>query len=374
MNVLIASGIFPPDIGGPATYVPSLAAALAGRGDAITVVTMSDEPHPDAYPFRVVRVLRRGGPAARWGAALRALLRAGRDAEVVYAVGLLPQSAAANLRLRRPLVARVVGDLAWDRATVYGWTTDDLETFQVRRHGLRIEVVQAVQHWAIRRAVRVIVPSEWLASWMRRVGVPPARLRMIPNALAPLPAVHVTRPHAPTPYLIAMVGRLVPVKRIDLAIRALRDLPEASLLLIGDGPQRGALQQLAAELALTDRVIFAGARARGEMLGMLAGSDALVLCSAHEGFPHVLLEAMSLGVPVIATPVRGIVEIVADGVNGLLLDAATAPALGHALRVLLADTDRRRELAERARVDVGRRFRFDTMVDTTRGVLAEAVR
>ncbi len=373
MKVLIASGIFPPDIGGPATYLPPLAAAMVTRGDAVTVVTMSDDAErDDVSPFPVVRVLRRGGPAARGIAAGRALLRAGGDAEVIYAVGLLPYAAGASIRLRRPLVARVVSDLAWDRATAYGWTDDDLETFQRRRYGFRIEWLRAVQRWAIGRARRVVVPSEWLASFVRRLGIPPRRVRVIPNALAPVPRISPVRLEVPTPYLVAAAGRLVPVKRIDLAIRALRGVPDASLLVIGTGPQKAELEHLAAALGLTHRVVFVAPRSRSEALALLAGCDALLLSSAHEGFPHVLLEAMSLGVPVVATAVGGVVEIVADGHNGVLA-GGSAEALAGALNGLLADAAARRHIADQARIDVGRRFAFDAAVDATRGVLAEAL-
>jgi glycosyltransferase involved in cell wall biosynthesis len=196
-------------------------------------------------------------------------------------------------------------------------------------------------------------------------------VRVIPNALPPLPPVVPQRTPIRTTYLVATVGRLVPVKQIDLVIRALAWVPDTSLLVIGDGPQRRPLHDLAADTGLGERVIFAGARPREEALALLAGCDALVQSSAHEGFPHALLEAMQLGIPVIATAVGGVREIVADGDSGLLIDS-TESALAAALRQLLHSPDLRRRLAENAREDVARRFRLDQMVSATEQVLREA--
>jgi glycosyltransferase involved in cell wall biosynthesis len=372
VNIVIASGIFPPDIGGPATYVPTTAAALAALGHRVTVVAMSDRVVDDrTYPFEVVRIIRRGSRGARWVATAIALLRAGRAADVVFAAGLLPQAAAASTRWRRPLVARLVSDLAWDRAMAFGWTSDDLETFQRRRYGVRVEAMRQVQRWAVGRATRVIVPSRWLAEWVARLGVPPGIVRIIPNAAPPLPPVIPNRMPVRTTHLIAAVGRLVPVKRVDLTIRTLAQVPDASLLVIGDGPQRRFLQGVALAAGLGDRVIFAGARGREEALALLAGCDALVQNSAHEGFPYAILEAMSLGVPVVATAVGGVREVVVDAENGLLTDG-TAEALAGSLQRLLRSPDLRHRLAGKAREDAARRFRMDDMVAATEQVLREA--
>lgn len=370
MKILIASGIFPPAIGGPASYVPDVAAALAAAGDHITVVTAGPAaPSDQVFPFRVIRV-DRPRSAARWMAPVRALLRAADDADVLFAVGWLPQSAAAALRLRRPMVARVVSDLAWDRATAYGWTADDLDAFHSRRYGLRVEALKAVQRWAVGRAARLIAPSRWLAAWLERLGVPSSRIRVIPNAVTVPEHIQPARPAVPTPYLVAAVGRLVPVKRIDLAIAAIAELPEASLLVIGDGPEKDALQHLAVSRGVASRVRFIGAVDRETMYSYLAACDVLVLCSAHEGFPHAVIEAMSLGVPVVSTRVGGVAEIVADGDNGMLVEG-TPDALAGALKALLREPELRRRISARARADVAERFSFPAMVAATRGVLAE---
>ncbi|MER3407672.1 MAG: hypothetical protein C4292_02475, partial [Nitrososphaera sp.] len=139
MRVLIVTGIFPPDIGGPATYVPQIAEGLAQRGHTVTVLTLSDRlDHPDAgYSYRVVRLPRGMFKPLRMLVTIGAIVRLGRKADVLFVNGLALESALANFLLRKPLVMKVVGDLAWERATARGWTSDDFETFQQKRYGFR---------------------------------------------------------------------------------------------------------------------------------------------------------------------------------------------------------------------------------------------
>src|SRR5438128_7375565 len=126
LRILIMTGIFPPDIGGPATYVPQVATALAERGHTLTVLTLSDRlDHDDnQYPFRVVRLARQLRKPWRWLRALAAITQLGREADVVFVNGLAIETVLANQWLGKPLVQKVVGDLAWERATNRGWITD----------------------------------------------------------------------------------------------------------------------------------------------------------------------------------------------------------------------------------------------------------
>ncbi len=131
------------------------------------------------------------------------------------------------------------------------------------------------------------------------------------------------------------VGNLIPLKGHDIAIRALKLLPDLDLVIAGDGPERNGLALLAEELALGDRVSFAGALAQAELRHYYAAADALVLASSREGMANVLLESMACGTPVIATAVGGSPEVVAAPEAGLLMKARTPEALASAVRKLL---------------------------------------
>jgi glycosyltransferase involved in cell wall biosynthesis len=143
------------------------------------------------------------------------------------------------------------------------------------------------------------------------------------------------------------VGRLAPEKGLGVLVDAMAALPGCSLLLVGDGPERPGLERRVADLGLADRVEFAGWvdppwSARRTF-------DVLAVPSFTEGFPLVIVEAMLAGIPVVASAVGGIPEIVVDGDTGLLVPPHDAPALADALRRLLGDPDLRQAMAARCR-------------------------
>lgn len=373
MRILIVTGIFPPDIGGPATYVPRIAEALAGRGHQITVVTLSDRlDHDDArYPFRVVRLPRGAIKPWRWLWTVLNLTGLGRNADVWFVNGLALEAMVANLTLRKPMVQKVVGDLAWERSTARGWVKDNFEEFQRKRYVMKVEALRALRAWWTRQAYKVIVPSRYLAHWVAQWGVPGESIVVIHNALEPVDGIRPAEVPLRTPGKVVTVGRLIPLKRIDRIMEALGRLDGVGLVIIGDGPERGPLEELARALHISDRVYFAGQRSQAETLSLMAACDLFVLNSTHEGFPHVVLEAMSLGLPVVATAVGGTPELIRDGENGRLLLPSDGQALHRALSKLLSAPFERRLLAEGA-LRTLERFRLARMAEETEAVLGAA--
>jgi glycosyltransferase involved in cell wall biosynthesis len=372
VRILIASGIFPPDIGGPATHVPLVARGLVARGHAVTVVTQRDGGGaPETRPYRVVTVDRAQPGWRRRLQVVRTLRRLARNADVVLSAGLEFEAVLANGALRRPLVHRVVGDRVWERAVVTGRVTEAFETFQTSRHGLRLATLRAFRSWSIRRSDRVIVPSRFLARCVAGWGVPEERLAVVRNGVEPLDGLRPEAPPLDARPRLATHARLVPWKRVDWLIDTLRSVDGAGLLVIGDGPERERLAAHAGALGVARRVCFAGRCPRAEALALVAACDLFVLPSTYEGFPHAVLEAMSLGVPVVATAVGGTVEIVTDGVNGRLVPAADPGALHEAIATTLAAPATRARLAAGGRATAAR-FGIDAMVAGTEAVLAEA--
>lgn len=383
MRVLIAVGIFPPDIGGPATYVSQMATALAKRGHSITVVTLSDyvpydpqdqtpnfqHPTPNTqHPFRVVRLPRKTFKPWRWLRTVITLIRLGRSADVLFVNGLAMEAVIANSLLGIPMVQKVVGDLAWERAMNRGWVKEGFEDFQKKRYGPKVEALKALRGWWTRQADTVIVPSRYLAIWVVGWGVPRERIRVIYNAVDPLNGIRPAEIPLQAPLKVVTVGRLVTWKRIDGILAAIARVADAGLIVIGDGPQRIQLEEQVRSLKMADRVYFAGARNKEETLSMMAGCDFFVLNSSYEGFPHVVLEAMSIGLPVVAKNSGGTPEIVEDGRNGRLIESSDSGALSEVLSALLCNPDQRRQIAEGGRRTAAR-FTLDRMVQETEQAL-----
>ena len=150
--------------------------------------------------------------------------------------------------------------------------------------------------------------------------------------------------------MLLSVGHLIERKGHHLVIEALTQLPDAKLVIVGGGPERAALEALALRTGTAERVRFTGELAHAELPLHYRAADALVLASSREGCANVLLEAMACGTPVVATPVWGTPEIVADPVAGRLSDDRSVDALVRAIGSLLADPPSRpatRRYAER---------------------------
>ena len=135
--------------------------------------------------------------------------------------------------------------------------------------------------------------------------------------------------------LIVAGGRLMPQKRHDLAIGAMVRLPDAALVIVGDGTLRPNLERQIEELGLSGRVRLMGART--DARAILGAADVVVQPSDWEGLPLVVLEAMSAARPVVATRVRGLRELIRDGVDGLLVPSGDADALATAIATILTD-------------------------------------
>jgi len=171
------------------------------------------------------------------------------------------------------------------------------------------------------------------------------------------------------------VGRLVPVKDQLTLIAALgqlaEDLPAWRLMIVGEGPERSALEERTRSLGLTDRIAFLGQRE--DVPGLLGLSDLFVLTSVNEGFGLVLVEAMAGALPVIATAVGGIPEVVIEAETGLLVPAGDPPALARALERLLIDPDLRQRLGTRGREIARERYGVDRMVEKTIALYEEVL-
>jgi glycosyltransferase involved in cell wall biosynthesis len=155
---------------------------------------------------------------------------------------------------------------------------------------------------------------------------------------------------------IVEVGRLVPVKGQAMLLEAAARLRDAGhrfrLVFVGDGPDMEPLRALAQRLSLTDHTVFRGALAHDGVREVLAASDVMCLPSFAEGVPVVLMEAMSMEVPVVSSRIMGIPELLDDGRYGVLIAPGDVEALSRELATLLEDADRRAELGRRGREQI----------------------
>ena len=368
-NLLIASGIFHPEAGGPATYLYELLPELLRRGWNIRALAFGDAPQAAAaYPYPLTRIPRTSLPVRTltYARAARPLL-AWADVVYLHTLGL-PLYGDHHA----PRIVKIVGDLAWERAVRKGWIapTTDIDVFQTARSGLQADLGKAARAREARGMDGVIVPSEYLKRMVSGWGVDEKRIRVIYNALPPETEsitltqgearARLTLPDAP---IFLTVGRLLPWKGVDHLISALVNVPEARLIVAGDGDTLPALQAQAERLKLADRVLFLGRVSREQMPLYMRAADYVVLYSGYEGLSHTLLESLRVGTPVIASDKGGNPEVVTHGGNGLLVPYVDVDALTESLRTALTPGTRDR-LAANSSAGM-ERFDFGRMVEAT---------
>jgi glycosyltransferase involved in cell wall biosynthesis len=342
MRILVVSGIWPPDVGGPASHAPEVATFLRSHGHDVEVVTTADrEPAGVDYP---VHWVSRGLPVGvRHLAAAQTIRSRAARANVVYSTGMLGRTVAGTAFPRKPFVAKLTQDPAFERALRRGQFAGDPVEFQSSGSA---KTLRAARDRELRRAAHVVCPSSFLAELVRGWGVPAERVSVLPNPTPPLPELPPREP-ADRP-LLAFAGRMTAPKALGVALQAVAQVPEVDLALAGDGDEREALETQSRQLGLNGRVRFLGSLPRDEVLGLFRRADAALLSSAWENFPHTLVEALAVGTPAIATSVGGVPEIVTDGENGLLVGPGDPAALADAIRRFLGDADLRAHLTAAA--------------------------
>jgi glycosyltransferase involved in cell wall biosynthesis len=374
LRITLPTGIFPPDIGGPASYVPRIAEALAGRGHAVDVLTLADDPAAGGNYSFPVRRIRRGMPRIpRMIQTIAAITASARKADLIFANGLFIEAAFAAALARKPLVMKIVGDWAWERACNRGEILTSVEEFQLRRQSPRSEAVKLLRTLVTRRADAVITPSRYLRAVVAGWGIPERRISVIYNALETPPETEAARMPAFAGTTLITVARLVTWKGIGSLVEITAKRKDCRLLVVGDGPERRNLERLANQSGAGDRVFFIGGLPRAQVFAHMKAADVFVLNSLYEGLPHIILEAFAAGLPVIATSAGGTIEVVEDGVNGLLVPAQREDLLAAAVDRLIAQEGLRAALIEGARRTLRGRFQWETMVAETGAVLKDAV-
>ena len=250
---------------------------------------------------------------------LARLLREGQEFDAIDAHFLYPDGVAA-IRLGQEFGLPVVV------------TARGSDTSEWPRHRRPRRLIQDT----LTRADGVIAVSAGLKQGLLTLGAAPAKVVVLRNGVD----LNIFQPPkaraAGSGTRLLSVGLLIPRKGHDLIIRALPMLPGASLVIIGEGPERAALNRLACTLGVAERVLLLGGRPHATLPDHYGAADILVLASSREGWANVLLEAMACGTPVIASPAWGSREAVSSPQAGLVLDETTPTAIAAAVRRMQA--------------------------------------
>ena len=332
MRLVVATPLYPPEIGGPATYAKYLFEGLPEKGIEVELVKFSD--------------IRRWPRFIRHIMYERRLLQSLRKADAVLALDPvstgLPAMRAARA-LGKPFFVKIVGDYAWEQGKQRFGIKQSLDEFvETPQHSLFVRVMQRTQTSVAVAATKVIVPSQYLKEIVVAWGIPEKKVEVIHNGIElPDALLGVERPSG---FLIVSSGRRVPWKGFEALERVVEREPSWRLHIASGVP-------------------------REEALGWVRAADAFVVNSSYEGLAHALIEAMMLGTPVVATAVGGNPELIKDGVTGILVPAGDGDALHAALKKIQEDPEGARERADFARAQIREKFSVSSMLDATAAVL-----
>ncbi|MFQ5815303.1 MAG: glycosyltransferase family 4 protein [Candidatus Hydrothermarchaeaceae archaeon] len=220
----------------------------------------------------------------------------------------------------------------------------------------RGRITRPLVAFALKNADAVVAVSNFVKGEMVKMGVPEERIRVIHNGIAVDHQIEREEFFLPgNGPIVTFIGNLVPQKGVDVLLHAIDDVrkvvPDARVVIIGDGREEKGLKALARELQLND-VHFLGRRK--DLVSVLEKSSLLVLPSREEGLGMVLLEAMHMGVPVVASDTGGIPEVVEDRENGILVERGNPEALGTGIITALTDVALREKLVRNGRETVKR--------------------
>ena len=314
-------GIFPPDIGGPATFVPKIAKYFQDQLNyEIEILTLSDNKNLNINDdFSVKRIDRNLPIIYRWLKTIFTIYKLGKNKDLIFVNGLGTETTIANIFLKKKIIRKIVGDPVWERAYSKAKISESFDEFQVKNYGFSISFQKKVRSFSIKKSDIVVTPSQHLKNFILNLGFK-NKIEIINNGVF-IPEEN-TNIFTNDQINITIVSRLVSHKNIEKIIKAISDLnsPLINLNIIGDGPELNQLQKISLESNNKDNIIFHGKLNRDEIDHIFLNSDIYIQASNYEGLPHSLLEAMSYGIPVLCTPVGECKEILGNEDRGYILD------------------------------------------------------
>jgi glycosyltransferase involved in cell wall biosynthesis len=311
MKIVLATGIYPPQIGGPATYTKALAEKLANSGHEITVVTYGEVEKDEKWN---VETVSRSIPIIRWWWYSQRLREVGADADIVYAFSSISCGVPLVLAgLKKPKkVLRLGGDFLWERYTDFGG-----------KKSLRMfyESPYVAGKWMMTRLLNRFDHIVFSTEFQQKIYE--THYRRLPkhsvleNALevesGKWKVESVTSPH--TPFRLLFMGRTVQFKNILSLIDAVAQIPDCFLTIVGEGPQDDMLRKKVEHLGLHTRVQFSVSVSGTEKRDMFASHDLLVLPSYTDISPNTALEARAAGLPVLLTKETGLSSTLLKGMT-----------------------------------------------------------
>ena len=319
MDILITVGIFPPDIGGPASFVPKISKYLINQGHNIKIICLSDKEHLTYKDeVSVIRINRSLPIIFRWFKTIMKIYKASKKSDLIFVNGLGTEATIANLFSRKKVIRKIVGDPVWERVYNKKLVDESFDDFQENKHGLFISLQKIIRNWSINKSNLIITPSQHLKTFINKIGVD-NKILVINNGVT----IQETNNKVFQNRIIQLlvISRLVTQKNIDSIIKAVKVMKNEGIILniVGDGSEINNLKNLVENYELEEKVNFIGKIENAKLNEYLSNADIFVQASNYEGLPHSILEAINYEIPILSTEVGGCSVLLNKGERGYII-------------------------------------------------------
>ena len=375
MDILITVGIFPPDIGGPASFVPKIAKYLINKGHNVKIICLSDKEHLTYKDdLNVIRINRNSPIIFRWLKTIVKIYSNSKKSDLIFVNGLGTETAIANLFIRKKVIRKIVGDPVWERVYNKNLIDESFDDFQENNHGLSISLQKMIRNWSINKSNLIITPSQHLKNFIDKIGFD-KNIFVINNGVNIEQHNKVVLENNIIQLLV--VSRLVSQKNIDLIIKAVKVTENENIILniVGDGSEINNLKLLVKKYELDKKINFIGKIENTKLNEYLKNADIFIQASNYEGLPHSILEAINYEIPILSTEVGGSSVLLNKGERGYIIPMPVSEVeISEGIRTIINNKDEARSKVKLAKNYLNQEHNFNTNAEIYHEKIKEVVK
>ena len=375
MDILITVGIFPPDIGGPASFVPKIAKYLINKGHNVKIICLSDKEHLTYKDdINVIRINRNSPIIFRWLKTIVKIYSNSKKSDLIFVNGLGTETTIANLFIRKKVIRKIVGDPVWERVYNKNLIDESFDDFQENNHGLSISLQKMIRNWSINKSNLIITPSQHLKNFIDKIGFD-KNIFVINNGVNIEQHNKVVLENNIIQLLV--VSRLVSQKNIDSIIKAVKVMENENIILniVGDGSEINNLKLLVKKYELDKKINFIGKIENTKLNEYLKDADIFIQASNYEGLPHSILEAMNFEIPILSTDVGGCSVLLNKGERGYVIPMPVSEVkISEGIRTIINNKDEARSKVKLAKNYLNQEHNFNTNAEIYHEKIKEVVK
>ena len=353
---------------------------MVQRRFEVSVITFSDNRIEGKHNFPVISISRKYPKVIRHLIYFLKLLNLAKNKDVIYSQNQTSAgfpSVLVSKILKKRLILKVVGDAAWESYANRVGEFDNTETFQTKKYDFFTELIRGIRNFVVKNTDKIITPSHYLKGIVSGWGVSKEKIEVIYNALGSSVDLDVSKEQAQNRIeikgnIILSIGRLCFRKGFETLIDIIPDLlkenPNFKLIIVGEGEERKSLEEKIERLGLENSVKLTGRVLHKNIPLYFKSSEIFILNSGIEGLPHVVLEAMQAGVPIVVSNRGGNPEVVENNFNGFLVEYNNKEQIRKAIMNLYNDKELQKTFIRNSKEKL-KKFSWENLINKTIKIL-----